>query len=151
MAMNIIRSRTKIEDETGCHIYNEGLFPRINVNGKKLIATRFVWEFSNGPIENDLCVCHHCDQPNCVNLDHLFLGTRKENSQDALSKKRLKFPSLKGMDHPNAILTKEQVEEIKAEIKRTGGRYYGFNVDMANKYGVHPNTIHNIKAGIRWK
>ena len=60
-------------------------------------ATRICWEMHYGAIPDGLLVCHHCDTPECVKPDHLFLGTHQDNTRDAIvkgrhNKKRLPDP-----------------------------------------------------------
>lgn len=58
---------------------------------KKVVASRHSWELENGPIPEGLFICHHCDNPPCVRPEHLFLGTPKDNTHDAIAKGRLAF------------------------------------------------------------
>lgn len=52
-------------------------------------AHRFSYELAFGPIPQGKLVCHHCDNPKCIRPDHLFIGTHKDNTQDAVRKNRL--------------------------------------------------------------
>jgi hypothetical protein len=49
---------------------------------------RVMWEIHHGKIPDGLVVCHHCDNPSCINIDHLFLGTLIDNYQDCYNKGR---------------------------------------------------------------
>lgn len=67
---------------------NSGGYGYFSVNGKQERATKVSYFLANGQFNNDLCVCHRCDNPSCVNPAHLFLGTKKDNTQDMLVKGR---------------------------------------------------------------
>jgi hypothetical protein len=54
-------------------------------------AHRKVWELANGPVPDNLCVMHRCDNPACVNIDHLDLGTQEDNIRDMIRKNRANF------------------------------------------------------------
>ncbi len=68
--------------------------------GKTLLTHRVAYELTHGPIPDGMFVCHHCDNPPCVNVDHLFLGTHEDNTRDKMDKGRHGYGALYGDDHP---------------------------------------------------
>ncbi len=81
-------------------------------------AHRASWEIHFGEIPNGLCVLHKCDNPSCVNPEHLFLGTRKDNSIDMLLKDR--GNKAKGQENGANKLTENEVIKIR-KIYKDGG------------------------------
>lgn len=63
-------------------------YGRIRVDGKSWLAHRFSWVLANGPIPEGMYVCHRCDNPPCINPEHLFLGTQTDNMRDMAAKGR---------------------------------------------------------------
>lgn len=63
------------------------LYTLLTIDGKCVGAHRAVFERVFGPIPNGLCVLHSCDNPLCVNPDHLFLGTKGDNNRDMANKR----------------------------------------------------------------
>lgn len=65
----------------------------VTIGGRAASVHRLLWLVVKGPIADGLHVCHTCDNPRCVNIDHLWLGTQRENSLDMVAKKRQAFMS----------------------------------------------------------
>jgi len=64
-------------------------YGKIRANGKKMLAHRLAFEaWSAQPIPKGMLVCHYCDNPPCINFNHLFLGTDLDNARDAMRKGR---------------------------------------------------------------
>lgn len=81
-----------IDDESGCWNWVKASFKggygRISISGKICAAHRVSYTLSHGEIGEDLCVLHKCDNPRCINPDHLFVGTQMENMLDKCKKGR---------------------------------------------------------------
>ena len=81
-------------DSNGCFIctshslIEENGYPRIKVDNKLVIMSRFIYEQCFGEIPEGMCVCHTCDNPQCINPKHLFLGTHTVNMRDMAKKGR---------------------------------------------------------------
>ena len=88
-----------------------------------------------------MVVCHRCDNPLCLNPEHLFVGTHADNRQDAKNKGR----TLRGSANPNAKLNEEKVEEIRCKLDE-GRSQRG----LAREYEVSPQTINNIAKDEYW-
>lgn len=111
--------------------------------GSIVRAHRFSYELANGPLGEGLHVCHHCDNPKCVNPAHLFAGTAKENVADRVAKNRSADQS--GEKNNHARLAANDVREIR---RLTGmGRTYK---EVATAFGVARTTVSLIASRKTW-
>ena len=139
---------------------NIGGYGSFYLNGKMFVAHRISYFFHTKIDPANLCVLHKCDNPRCVNPNHLFLGTDADNVKDMIEKGR--HNRLRGLNHPSiknpgylkrgeqshqSKLTSEQVVEI-CESYYKGGITYK---ELGARYGVHLCQIQRIVKGEAWK
>lgn len=106
-----------------------------------LKAHRISYEVHFGEIPDGMCVCHSCDNPGCINPDHLWLGTHSDNMKDMWKKVRHPKPNGKGQ----AKLTADDVRQIRQLLgKVSGGK-------ASKLFNVNSQSIYNIWNGLTWK
>lgn len=115
------------------------------LNGKSYKAHRISYFLANGRINHNLLVLHRCDVRACVNPLHLFQGTAKDNSQDAVRKRR--NTKMYGEQNGNHKLTTKQV----ISIRRMCQEHKLLQKTIAKHYGVSEATVSYIASGGRWK
>jgi hypothetical protein len=148
------RFLAKVSQSSGCWMWTAGRFERGYgafqwQKGKVVKAHRAAWTLFKGEIPEGLFVCHKCDEPLCVNPEHLFLGTARDNSQDMIAKGRGKYPGPtsppKGTQHHKAKLTEAEVLQIRAI------GYSARMIDTANAFGISEANVSSIVRKETWK
>lgn len=130
-----------IDKESGCwnctsHFKNNG-YPKISRNGHQTNIGRYIYEtYYDKKLEAGLVIRHKCDNPSCINPEHLVSGTVKQNSQDMVERNRAS----------RQVLTKEQVLEIKTLLIYTD--YTASKI--GEMFGVGFGAIASIRDGQTW-
>jgi len=143
--MSMKMKRIKINDMNSCWVWagctvGNG-YGRFHLGGARQSAHRVMWTMFNKTIPKGKFILHRCDNPSCVNPNHLFLGDALANIRDMQKKVRKNRP--KGSKHWRAGLTEQQAIEIfKSQLS---------NVLLAKKYRVGVGVISGIKTKRKWK
>lgn len=131
---------------TGYGIINLG--PRFTGKDKYISSHRLsAWIFLDFDLNSDLLICHKCDNRKCINPDHLFIGTHKDNMQDAKTKGRIVSIVKSGNNSPNHKLDYTTIKEIK-------DLYYNkifSQTKIAQLYNVTQATISGIILNKTWR
>ena len=135
--------------------YRKG-YGRIWAWGKDRPVHRVLWILKNGNLPKHLFACHKCDNTKCCNLDHIFIGTAKDNFRDAIRKNRWHAASgdengsrtrpdrlTRGEQNPSAKLTASQVIAIRSMS--------GTQESIARHFNVSQTLVSQIKRGLIWK
>ena len=120
--------------------YNSG-YGCIKVRGQTKLVHRVVWERAHGPIPEDMCICHHCDNRRCIGLDCMFKGTAKDNSEDMVRKGR----QASGIKNGRAKFTWHGIARVKRLLAEEKSER-----KIALDFGVHHSTINDIARGKSW-
>jgi hypothetical protein len=114
-------------------------YPMCHPGNRHVYISHIMYEKYKGPIPDGMFVCHRCDNPPCINPDHLWLGTAKDNIRDCVQKKRNNIGEKNGL----AKLTVKQVQEIRQAS--------GLQREIAERFGVSQSLISMIKNRVWWK
>lgn len=137
-------------NEDGCfvctsHDPDNEWYPQYRIRGKKWRMHRFVYTEMFGEIPDGLVVRHKCDNPRCINPEHLELGTIADNNRDAVERNRKR--SIYGSKHHATKLNESKVADIKRLLK---SEMYTSR-KIAQMYGVSDTVISMIKNNKYWK
>jgi len=141
----------RINKRSGCwewqlSTYVKG-YGQLSVQGDKWLAHRYSFFIFVGEIPKGLCVCHTCDNPSCVNPEHLWLGTYKENTEDMIKKGRHSFYLNKtGERHPFSKITDREAIEI-CNLVNLGNSH----ISVANMFGLSRTHVSQMVFGKKRK
>ncbi len=147
-ADQLTRFWLKVDKSKGCWLWTPPSsahgYGQLKINGRPVAAHRISWVIHNGQIPLEAYVLHRCDVRNCVNPDHLFIGSHEENMRDMIKKGRHSHP--KGEKNSNAKLTEMQIYQIR-ELYDSGGYTYK---SISELYGVKSAAIGKIVGLKTW-
>lgn len=123
---------------------NTGRYGRIKTRSVSIAAHRASYQIHFGTIPEGMFVCHHCDNPRCVNPNHLFLGTPLDNMRDKTEKGRGRY--LHGEENPISRLTSKQVTEVRSRAKNGERQSH-----LAREFGICQATVSEIVLYKIWR
>lgn len=142
----------RVTKTPGCWIWTgyigKGGYGFLTVDSKSYTAHRYSWQLYNGPIPFGFCILHSCDNPPCVNPDHLFLGTHQDNSTDMMEKGR---NYRQGMHRPGGRRSGHKLIKPWVEVVKFGLRHGESGASLGRRFGVSRQMINLIKLGKNWK
>lgn len=116
----------------------------LSFEGRYWLAHRLAWRLTYGFIEEGFLVCHHCDNPPCLNLSHLFAGTQADNMLDMKTKSRRKGRGV-GEANGRARLSTSDVIAIRGLCGSVR------QIDIAKRFGISQSMVSAIATGVNWR
>lgn len=141
----------KSDDPDGCWEWigckNSDGYGSFKINNKTYSSHRVSYALFIGDIPDRMLVCHSCDNPNCVNPAHLWLGTNKDNVTDMYNKGRQSHVGApKGENHWSHKLTEQKIYQIHKMIEQGHAQR-----KIAKMFEISESTVSYIKSNLRWK
>lgn len=141
-----ITFESRIQKTDSCWLWTGRLtkqgYGQRKIGDKLMPAHRAAWLLLRGSIPDGMCVCHRCDVRNCVNPDHLFIGTNDDNMADMVAKRRQPL----GRRNAAAKLTEADVQAIRTA--RANGQSA---MALAKAYGLYFSTVYKIVRRETWR
>lgn len=144
-------------DRSGdCHIWvgntKESNYGKMWIGEKIYLASRIAWAIEHGSTPTNMCVLHKCDNPRCVKAEHLFLGTKRQNTEDMVRKGRHGSQThpetiTRGENRPSSKLVDDQVLKIRA-LYSTCDSNKSF---LGRMFKVHPSVVRSIVTRETWR
>ncbi len=130
----------------GCWFYNGPVdrdgYGRFSQDGRPVRAHRSAYRLLVGPIPPGKCVCHICDNPACINPEHLWIGTHADNAADRNAKGR----QAKGQRNGRAKLNCDAVRAIRAAASECTPK-----AEIARRFGISSRDVNKILSGEIWR
>lgn len=152
LANIILRFESKYipEPNSGCWIWlgatNKDGYGRFKFHNKLIGAHRASMMIYNEQENSSMCVLHKCDNPYCVNPNHLFFGTHLDNMRDKKKKGRVGFNPSYGEEHYNSKLKIEDITSIRTLSSKGHS-----NKEIAVLFDINPSTVSQIIRRVTWK
>lgn len=139
--------KVTVDKNTGCWLWKSGKgYGTFHENGKTARASRVSFRLFKGKLPAHLDVLHTCDNPPCVNPDHLFKGTALDNARDAAKKGRMRGNKLRGEQCSWSRLNWKTVRTIR-HLYSNGTK----QADLARRFKIGTAHVHYIVSGKMWK
>ena len=128
--------------ECTSHQPNAQEYPRIYRNGKYWKISRYIYTQEHGEIPTGMIIRHTCDNPRCINIDHLIIGTKQDNANDKVERNR----QIKGAQVASSKLTDQDIINIRnINLKHLK------QISIARMYDISKSVVSNILNNKTWK